>query len=310
MNLFNKENLNKAKTLIDDWFINDDVISQIEDYLKNSIDLKFQKKLDNAEDEKVRTMQNQFIQFLLQYIDANPLAVRDGHTSELRSLVWKYSGINCDDFSKLDIRANVRFDNPQGGDLKYFNPDNITILTGGNKCLITGLRNTTYLDGTGKVIIYGSFNCASGVNIFTHDHEFQAPDKPLFNQGRTNTVTIIYPECFIGEGAFIFGNLNTRNVVAPKTVTRLNKVQAPLAIIGGIGSSFGTKKQIDAGTEYPPAYLKETIKNVKQYSKIYGDHLEKYVEIVARFLKTDRQDWNSYQAEINILEKVLLENIG
>ena len=305
--LFERRTIEFAETLIDKWFYGEKELESVEEFLSDSIDLKYQCAVKDEEARKIRTEQNQFIQFLLKHIDAHPLAVKDGDASSIRSAVWKHSGINCDNFAKLDIRTGVRFDNAEGGNLAYFNPANITILTGGNKVFITGLRGDTYLDGSGRIVIYGSFNCASGVSLFTHDHEFRASDKVLFEQGRSYSNTIIYPECFLGENVFVFGNLNFRSIVAPKTITRLKATPQPYAITGGIGSSYGVKKVLDPPDKFPPAFLKETIQNIKKYSESYGAHLEKYVGIVGEFLKTDRQNWSPYQARISEAEADLLK---
>jgi hypothetical protein len=305
--LLKRNSIELAERLIDRWFYGEEETESVERFLSDSIDLKYQREVNDEEALRIRTEQNQFIQFLLKYIDAHPLAVRDGHASSIRRAVWKYSGVNCDDFTKLDIRTGVRFDNPEGGDLANFNPANITILTGGKKVFITGLRGDTYLDGSGRIIIFGSFNCASAVGIFTHDHEFRAPDKILFEQGRSFSDTIVYPECFLGENTFVFGNLNFRNVVAPKSVTRLRVTPQPYAIVGGVGSSYGVKKVLEAPETFPPAFLKESVRNVKKYSKKYGAHLEKYVEILGEFLRTDRKNWEPYQARIAAAEADLLK---
>lgn len=294
------------RQIIDCWFYDESASARLDELLKMHIDIAYQREAQTPGEIEVRTHQNQLIQMLLQLIDCHPLAVRDGHTSKLRTLVWKYSGIRCDNFSKLDIRGGVRFDNAQGGNLAHFNPANITILTGGKKVFITGLRADTYLDGTGPITIYGSFNCASGVNIFTHDHDFKDPDRSLFEQGRPVTHTFIYPECFIGESVFIFGSLNTRNVAAPKTVTRLGKSPEPFAVIGGIGSGFGVKKALDSGVDYPPEYLRETIENIRTAAPEHAEHLDRYVDIVREFLANNRTDWPDYQQRITQLEFELL----
>jgi hypothetical protein len=296
--LLTRHTTERAERLIDSWFYGEEELESVERFLSDSIDLKHQRAVNDKEAVGIRTEQNQFIQLLLRRIDSHPLAIRDGHASSIRRIVWKHSGINCDDFTKLDIRTGVRFDNPEGGNLAAFNPANITILTGGKKVFITGLRGDTYLDGSGRIVIFGSFNCASGVSIFTHDHEFRAPDRVLFEQGRSFSNTIIYPECFLGESVFVFGNLNFRSVAAPKTITRLRVTPQPYAIIGGIGSSYGVKKLLDAPETFPPAFLEETVQNVRRYSERYGAHLEKYVGIVGEFLRTDRKDWPPYQARI------------
>ena len=300
--LLTRERIAFAERLVDRWFHGEEALESVEAFLSETIDLKYQREAKDEQSKSIRTEQNQFIQLLLDCIDSHRLAVRDGHAASIRRAVWKHSGINCDDFSRLDIRTGVRFDSPEGGNLANFNPANITILTGGKKVFITGLRGDTYLDGSGKIVIYGAFNCASGVSIFTHDHEFKAPDKSLFEQGRTFSNTIIYPECFIGESVYVFGNLNFRNIVAPKTITRLRVAQQPYAIVGGIGSSYGVKKVLDGPVTFPPAFLKETIRNVKAYSEKHGAHLQKYAETVAEFLRTDREDWTPYQARITQLE--------
>ncbi|MBW2991129.1 hypothetical protein KY348_05505 [Candidatus Woesearchaeota archaeon] len=307
--LLSRKKVELAEKLVDNWFYREGKLDSIESFLADSIDMRYQRDVKNEEEKQIRTSQNQFIQFLLKYVDSHPLSVRDGHTSKLRTLVWKYSGINCDDFSKLDIRGGVRFDNPEGGDLANFNPGNITILTGGKKVFITGLRGDTYLDGSGKIIIYGAFNCASGVSIFTHDHEFKAPDKTLWAQGRSYSNTIIYPECFIGEGVYVFGNLNFRNIIAPKTVTRLKKPQQPYALIGGSGREYRVIRNLELPKTFPPEFLKDTIANIKKYSETYSTHLESYVDIVSDFLKTDRTDWESCQEKIRELEAKLFKQI-
>ena len=296
-----------AERLIDRWFYEEEELASFEHFLSDNIDLRYQRAVKDEEALGIRAEQNQFIQLLLKRIDAHPLSIRDGHASSLRRIVWKHSGIASDDFTKLDIRRAVRFDNPEGGNLETFNPANITILTGGNKVFITGLRGDTYLDGSARIVIYGSFNCASAVSILTHDHEFRAPDKVLFQQGRSFSNTIIYPECFLGENVFVFGNLNFRSIVAPRTITRLKATPQPYAIVGGIGSRFGVKKVLDPPETFPPAFLKDTIQNVKRYSERYGAHLEKYVSIVGDFLRGDRKDWPPYQARIAAVEADLFK---
>ncbi len=295
-----------AERLIDRWFYGEEPTESVDRFLADAIDPSYQREAPDGEALARRTEQNQFIQLLLKCIDAHPLAVRDGHASALRRVVWKHSGIICDDFGKLDIRTGVRFDNPQGGDLENFNPANIAILTGGRKVFITGLRGDTYLDASGRIIIFGSFNCASAVGFFTHDHEFRAPDKVLFEQGRSFTSTIVYPECFVGENCFVFGNLNFRTVVAPKSVTRLRGGQPPYTIVGGVGSRYGVKRVLDGPATFPPAFLSETVQNVKRFSETYGAHLERYVRIVGEFLATDRKEWTPYQERIAAAEAELL----
>jgi hypothetical protein len=291
-----------AERLVDQWFYGEVGAESVDQFLSERIDPTYQCDVDDEGARRTRTEQNQFIQFMLDRIDAHPLAVRDGDASSLRRVVWRHSGIVCDDFSKLDIRTGVRFDSPEGGNLATFNPRNITILTGGKKVFITGLRGDTYLDGSGKIVIYGAFNCASGVSIFTHDHEFKATDKSLFAQGRSFSNTVIYPECFIGEGAFVFGNLNVRDIVAPRTITRLKVPPAPCGIIGGVGSGYGIKRALDLPASFPVAFLRETVENVRRFSERHGVHLERYAEVVREFLVTDRKDWAPYQARITAFE--------
>jgi hypothetical protein len=308
--LLARPTVERSEKLIDQWFYGEVRTESFQQFLSESIDLTYQREVENDDDRRVRTEQNQFVQFLLDRIDTHPLAVRGGEASALRRVVWRYSGIVCDDFAKLDIRTGVRFDSPEGGNLANFNPGNITILTGGKKVFITGLRGNTYLDGSGKIVIYGAFNCASGVSIFTHDHEFKAPDKSLFEQGRSFSDTVIYPECFIGEGAFIFGNLNVRNIVAPRTITRLKVPPPPFGIIGGVGSSFGVKRVLEAPASFPPAFLKDTIDNIRKFSQRHGTHLERYAGIVGEFLGTDRKHWPPYQERIAALEADLFARQG
>ena len=62
---------------------------------------------------------------------------------------------------------------------------------------------------------------------------------------------------------------------------------------------------LDRPETFPP-FLKETIQNVRRYSEKYGAHLQKYAEIVGEFLRTDRKDWEPYQARINEAEAQLL----
>jgi hypothetical protein len=307
--LLTRSTVELAEKLIDQWFHGEIQTESFEQFLSESIDLQYQRRVDDEGARSIRTEQNQFVQFLLDCIDGHPLAVRDGDASALRRVVWRHSGIVCDDFAKLDIRTGVRFDSPEGGNLANFNPENITILTGGKKVFITGLRGNTYLDGSGRILIYGAFNCASGVSIFTHDHEFKAPDKSLFEQGRSFSHTVIYPECFIGEGAFIFGNLNVRNIVAPRTITRLKVPPSPFGIIGGVGSGYGVKRVLDPPASFPPAFLKDTIERVKAFSETYGAHLESYARVVGEFLTTDRKRWMEYQARITELEAELFARI-
>jgi hypothetical protein len=308
--LMSRTTVELAATLVDRWFYGEAGTESVDQLLSERIDGRYQRHVDDEDARRIRTEQNQFVQFLLDCIDGHPLAVRDGDASALRRVVWRHSGIVCDDFSKLDIRTGVRFDSPEGGNLANFNPRNITILTGGKKVFITGLRGNTYLDGSGRIVIFGAFNCASGVSLFTHDHEFKAPDRSLFEQGRSFSRTVIYPECFIGEGAFIFGNLNVRNIVAPRTITRLKVPPAPFGIIGGVGSSYGVKRVLDAPESFPPAFLKDTIERIKAFSETYGTHLEKYAHLVGEFLSTDRKHWVECQARITELESELFTTLG
>jgi hypothetical protein len=305
--LLTRTTVELAERMVDQWFYGDVGTESVDQFLSERIDARFQGAVDDDGGRRIRTEQNQFIQLLLDCIDGHPLAVRDGDAASLRRVAWKHSGIVCDDFSKLDIRTGVRFDSPEGGNLATFNPRNITILTGGKKIFITGLRGDTYLDGSGKIVIYGAFNCAAGVSIFTHDHEFRSPDKSLFGQGRSFSNTVIYPECFIGEGAFVFGNLNVRNILAPKTITRLKMPPPPCGVIGGVGSGYGVKRVLDAPASFPVDYLSETVENVRRFSAKHGAHLEKYAEVVREFLATDRRQWAPYQARITALEAALFD---
>jgi hypothetical protein len=300
-----RRQVDRAQQSIDRWFHGEEPLEAFEAFLAERIDRRYQRHVEDEESRRIRTGQNQFVQFLLNAIDAHPLAVRDGEAASLRRVVWKHAGIVCDDFSRLDIRSGVRFDCPEGGNLAHFNPANITIMTGGKKVFITGLRGTTYLDGTGPIVIYGAFNCASGVNLFTHDHEFQAPDRSLFEQGRTASRTVIYPECFLGEGVFVFGTLNVHDIAAPRTITRLKVAPPPYAIIGGVGSGYGPKRLLDAPAPFPPPFLRETIRNIRAFSEKHGAHLDGYCGVVAEFLQTDRKDWRPFQARIAEAEAAL-----
>lgn len=86
--------------------------------------------------------------------------------------------------------------------------------------------------------------------------------------------------------------------MAPKAITRLKVAQQPYAIVGGIGSSYGVKKVLEAPGTFPLAFLEDTIQNVKSYSEKYGAHLEKYIAIVGEFLRTDRKGWQPYHVAI------------
>ena len=90
-------------------------------------------------------------------------------------------------------------------------------------------------------------------------------------------------------------------------VRRSGVTPQPYAIAGGVGSSYGVKKALEAPETFPPAFLKETVHNIMKYSEKYGAHLEKYVKIVGEFLRTDRKHWEQYQARIAAEEADLLK---
>jgi len=76
----------------------------------------------------------------------------------------------------------------------------------------------------------------------------------------------------------------------------------PFATVGGVGSSYGVKRVPEASESFPPAFLTDTIENIKKYSERYGTHLERYAGMVREFLEADCKDWESYQARVTGLE--------
>jgi len=305
---FERRTVDSAIRLVDRCLYGEAPLSALDAFLCRLIDPRYQQAVEDEGARAVRTEQNLFMQLVLHVLDNHPLSVRTADTLDLRRLVWRHAGIRCDDWERLEIRAGVRFDSPTGGNLAYFNPANLFFLTGGQRVIMTGLRRPTYIDGSGQVIVYGGLVCASGVNIFTHDHAVRDTERPLglAHGGVVRSNTILYPDVFVGEDAFVFGRLDLRTMVLAKSVTRLKVRHPPYTMQGGVGAQFGVKEEMPVPRQFPPSYLLEMATQVKAFSPSHGAHLENYLVLVGEYLAGGQKDWPDYLAEIRKLEARLL----
>lgn len=316
-----------AKELIEGILRGERKSDSLREFLDSNIDRGYFRHIEDSDTEglEIRRRQNLLIQQTLEFLDTHPMAADDStyeHAARpVRTLIWEHSGISCDDFSKLDVRRGVRFDNAEGGGYKYFNPQNINIMTGGQKVFLTGLRGATYLDGAGKLIIYGPFTSAANNSFFTHDHIFLDPEKPHNVQGKTFSNIIIYPDCFFGENCTIFGNLNLRTFAVNRTTTRTKVIHPPYSFVGGTENYRLIEKlteRVEFPKEFPPQYLQNLTKNLEgnKNSKMFGSHLQEYLSIVKKYVDQrpatpqERQEiWSPYQEQVRKLESDLFKKL-
>ena len=214
-------------------------------FLLEYIDPEIQQKIVEEKEIKKKTEQNRFLQLALSNLDINPISLYNENAVLLRRIIWKWFGIKCDQWDCLEIRNGIIFDNPKGGRLNYFNPSNIEIVTGGERIVITGMRRRTYMDATGKLIIYAPMICGSGVCFFTHDHDlFTNPSGPMEHSKIIYSSIIIYPDTFIGDDVYIFGPVDLRTMILSKSIKSRKKRYPPFSVIGGIGPSFSRNRGI------------------------------------------------------------------
>ena len=256
---------------------------------------------DHGELQRLKN-QNLIIDWALTYVDSHPCSEIRFIAEPIRSIIWKYAGIKCDDFSKLHIGKGVRF----------FNPNNITLATCGYDIFFAGLRAPAFLDGRSRIVIFGPATFGGGVKIFTHEHLLNNPNLLHWEQGRVYVPCLIYPDCFVGEDVHIFGKLEVKTVLADMTVKRPRKVLPPYSIIGGIGKDFRVIRNIDFPQAFPPKHLLEALKNVKSFSYKLGALLEKYYKLVKELSQTpgDRiENWKLIRDELTAVEKKVLEEL-
>ncbi|MEM0049227.1 MAG: hypothetical protein QXW39_01650 [Candidatus Bathyarchaeia archaeon] len=275
-------------------------LSKLESFLCEYIinpEIEEDYRRDPGELERLRT-QNLLINWALAYVDATPCSEIHFIAEPVRAAIWKCAGVRCDDYSKLHIGKGVRF----------FNPKNIIIATGGYDVSFAGLRSPTFLDGRDKLIIFGPATFGAGVKIFTHEHMVSDP-LLHWEKGRILVPCIIYPDCFIGDDVHIMGIVETKTVLADMSVKRPTKVIPPYSIAGGVGRTFGVIRFIDFPRPFPPEYLIKVKENIKKSFPELGYLLEKYYEVVGELsrLPGEREEnWKILRERISSVEKDVL----
>ncbi len=277
---------------------------ELENFLSEFVvhpDIKEDFRKDPGELERLKT-QNLLVNWALAYVDIHPCSEIRYIAEPVRATIWKCAGIKCDDFSKVHIGKGVRF----------FNPRNLTLATGGYDILFAGLRSPTFLDGRSKIVIFGPATIGAGVKIFTHDHILDNPNLLHWEQGRVYVPCIIYPDCFIGDDVHIFGELEIKTVLADMSIKRPAKVLPPYSMVGGIGKAFRVIKYIDFPQPFPPKHLTKTLANVKKFFSGLGILLERYYKIVKELneMPGDRmENWKLLREKISIIEKEILQEL-
>jgi len=275
-------------------------LSKLENFLLESVvcpDIKEDYRKDPAELERLRA-QNLLINWTLAYVDAHPCSEIHYIAEPVRATIWKCAGVKCDDFSKVHIAKGVRF----------FNPRDIIIATGGCDVSFAGLRSPTFLDGRSKVIIFGPATFGAGVKIFTHEHIVSDP-LLHWEKGRVLVPCIIYPDCFIGDDVHIFGVMETKTVLADMSVKRPTTIIPPYSIVGGIGKTFRVIEYIDFPKPFPPEYLTKVRDNIKKSFPNLGLLLEEYFKVVrelSEMLGDRTENWKLLREKISAIEKKVL----
>jgi acetyltransferase-like isoleucine patch superfamily enzyme len=276
-------------------------LSKLENFLSEFFvhpDIKEDFRKDPDELERLKA-QNLLINWALAYIDAHPCSEIHYIAEPVRATIWKHAGVKCDNLSKVHIAKGVRF----------FNPSNIVIVTGGYDVSFAGLRSPTFLDGRSKLIIFGPATFGAGVKIFTHEHMVSDP-LLHWEKGRVLIPCIIYPDCFIGDDVHIFGIIDAKTVLADMSIKRPAIMIPPYSIVGGIGKTFKVIRYIDFPRPFPPEYLIKVQENVKKSFPKLGMLLTKYYEVIKELsdMSGDRaKNWEKLRRKINAIEREVLQ---
>lgn len=227
------------------------------------------------------------------YVDSHPASEIRSVSEPVRRVIWKASGVRCDDFSVLHIGKGVR----------VFNPRNLILVSGGYPMYLAGVRSGTFIDGRAKVIIFGPIDVAAGVKIFTHLHTMDSPDLPHYHQGRTLVPAVLYPDCFIGEDTHIMGVLNMKSVVADLTVTIPRHFFPPYSMIGGIAGGCRVLRYLELPKHFPPDHLKKvydsTVRNFPPIAELLREYYSAIEELIRDKGVTDRAEyWSNLRQKI------------
>lgn len=278
-------------------------VSKLENFLLEHVvcpDIKEDFRKDPGELERLRA-QNLLINWALAYVDAHPCSEIHYIAEPVRATIWKCAGVKCDDFSKVHIAKGIRF----------FNPRNIIIATGGYDVSFAGLRSPTFLDGRSKVIIFGPATFGAGVKIFTHEHVVSDP-LLHWEKGRVLVPCIIYPDCFISDDVHIFGVMETKTVLADMSIKRPATIIPPYSIVGGIGRTFRVIRYINFPKPFPPMYLAKIQENVEKTFPKLGFLLREYYEVVRELseMPGDRtENWKLLREKISSIEEKVLQEL-
>ena len=282
--------------------INRDKLFLLEEFMSNnklSTLVKDDRGTVYKDPEELKRLQNRnpLIDWALTYLDTHPFSETPEIAEPIRAVVWKCAGIKCDDFSKLRIGKAVRF----------YNPENITLATGGFPIDFVGLRSVTFLDGRCELIIFGTNSFGAGVKIFTHAHSRDNTNLPHYvHDKRIHIPSIIYPDCAIGEDCHILGNIQMRTVVADMSVTQHKKCFPPYSVIGGIGRAYRVIRYTNIPKPFPPEYLVNLLENVKSSYRDLGSLLAEYYEFIKELSETsgDRaKEWVSIREKVKRIEE-------
>lgn len=263
-------------------------LAELEEFLsKHAIASRITEEVhrDPEEFKRLRS-QNLLMSYAESFVDQHLCSEIREIAEPVRAVIWKCAGIQCDDFSKLHIGKWVRF----------FNPKNITIVTGGHPVYFAGLRSSTFIDGRAQVVIFAPADFAAGAKIFTHLHIMDNPNISHLEQGRVLIPSTIYPDCSIGEDTHIFGNLALKTILADVSVTSHRKLFPPYSIVGGVGDTLRVIRYLDFPDPFPPRHLEQLMENAKKSFPDLGRLLQDHYKIVKELVETkgDRKENWSY----------------
>lgn len=97
-----------------------------------------------------------------------------------------------------------------------------------------GIAQNCFIQVRGKVIIGNDVIFGPGVSVFSENHNFSDPDKPIREQGETRIGVTIEDGVWVGSGAKILDGVTVghHSIIAAGSV--VNKSIPPYSIAGGI----------------------------------------------------------------------------
>lgn len=97
-----------------------------------------------------------------------------------------------------------------------------------------GIAQNCFIQVRGRVVIGDDVIFGPGVSVFSENHNFSDPDKPIRHQGETRVGVTIEEGVWIGSGAAILDGvtIGRHSIVATGSV--VNKDVPPFSIVGGV----------------------------------------------------------------------------